>query len=158
MSLAVMKINAGEELIKKIGALGMNSEKVAKKAVKAGANPVADEIRKNLEANIADPSYAGVGDKGSFDWKKEKSSGDLLGSLGISPAGTDKNGDVNVKVGFSGYDHKKVPNALKARAMESGTSKLRKRPFVRPAVNRTRQKSKDAMAAEVDRQVKIYTK
>lgn len=151
-----MKINAGEDLIKKIGALGVNSEKIAKKAVKAGAQPVADEIRKNLEANIADPSYAGVGDKGSFDWKKEKSSGDLLNSLGISPVSTDKNGDVNVKIGFSGYDRKGVANKLKARAMESGTSKLRKRPFVRPAVNRTRQKSKAAMIAEYDRQVKNY--
>lgn len=158
MNLAVMKINAGEDLIKKVGTLGMNTDKVVKKAVRAGADPVADEIRKNLEANIADPSYAGTDNKGSFEWRKEKSSGDLLKSFGISPPGTDKNGDVNVKVGFSGYDHKKVPNALKARAMESGTSTLRKRPFVRPAVNRTRKKSKDAMAAEVDRQVKIYTK
>lgn len=152
-----MTINSGKDLIKKIETLGARSEEIAKKVVKVGANPVADEIRKNLEANIADPSYAGVGDTGSFDRKKEKSSGDLLKSLGISPAGTDRNGDVNVKVGFAGYDQKGVPNALKARAMESGTSKLRKRPFVRPAVNRTRKKSKDAMAAEYDRQVKIYS-
>lgn len=156
--MAKMSINAGEELINRISNLGKNTDKICRQVLKAGANPVADAVRKNLEANIKDPSYAGTGTGGAFGVKKNygKSSGDLLNALGISPASIDKNGNMNVKIGFAGYDRKGVPNALKARAMESGTSKLRKRPFVRPAVNKTRQKAKDAMSEKFDELAKIY--
>ncbi len=155
--MAIMTVNSGQEFIKKISQLGAHSEAIGKKVVAAGASPIADEIRKNLEANLADPSYAGVGNKGSFAFRKKESSGDLLNSFGISPALMDDNGKINSKIGFAGYDRKGVPNALKARAMESGTSNLRKRPFVRPAVNSKRKKARQAMEAEFDRQVKIYT-
>ena len=56
--------------------------------------------------------------------------------MGISPPLQDKNGNTNVKVGFAGYDRKGTPNALKARAMESGTSTQPKKPFLRPAINK----------------------
>lgn len=156
--MAVMTVKGLDELEKKLSKLGEKSIEIGKKVVRAGANPVADEIRKNLIENIKDPAYAGKGDGGLWGVKKNygKSTGDLLDALGISPADVDKNGVINVKVGFSGYDRKGVPNVLKARAMESGTSRLRKRPFVRPAVNKTRQKSKDAMAEKFDELVKIY--
>ena len=88
-----------------------------KDVVMAGAQPVADEIRKGLENNLAGSKY---------------SKGDLLGSLGITPPGVDSQGNVNTKIGFDGYDSKGVANQLKARVMESGTSKIKKRPFVRP--------------------------
>lgn len=157
MTLAKVTVSAGEDLIRKISNLGKNTDKICGQVVKAGANPVADQVRKNLEANINDPSYVGTGDGGTFGFKPNwgKSTGDLLNALGISPVGIDKDG-INVKIGFAGYDSKGVPNALKARAMESGTSFLKKRPFVRPAVTTTRQKAKAAMNDKFDELCKIY--
>ena len=73
---------------------------------------------------------------------------DLYKGLGVTPVGRDKNGFVNCKVGFDGYGRfptksypKGVPNALIARAVESGSSVRQKSPFVRPSVNATRKEA-----------------
>jgi HK97 gp10 family phage protein len=115
----------------------MNPE-ISKRVVIAGAQPVADEIRKGLKKNL----------KGS-----EYSKGDLFDSLGIAPPDIDKEGNTNTKVGFGGYDSKGVANAVKARAMESGTSKQQKKPFVRPAVNRSQEKAIEAMQKQFNKEI-----
>jgi len=139
--MAKMKIKAGEEYAMKISKLGKAAIEISKKVVIAGAVPIADEIRKNLKANLNDSKY---------------SEGDLLDSFGIAPPDIDKRGNTNTKIGFDGYDKKNVPNALKARAMESGTSVQKKRPFIRPAVNKKKKKAIDEMGKEFDKQIKIY--
>ena len=157
MALAKMTVNAGEAYAKKLEQFGKDAPEIAKKVVMAGANPIADEIRKNLEANLYDPAYVGLGDGGLMGTKTTVPSGDLLKSFGIAPPGVDSKGNTNTKIGFEGYDRKGVPNTLKARAMESGTSTLKKRPFVRPAVNRTKQKAIDEMGKKLDEEMKIYS-
>ena len=125
-------------------------------AVKAGAKPVADEIRRRLDALPSD------------DFRKlepgEKFTGlpvvnhlDLLDSFGLTPVDRDRNGFVHVKAGFDGYGSKPtkaypkgIPNQLLARAVESGSSVREKMPFVRPAVNATRKEAE----AEMDRVVR----
>lgn len=153
--MAKMTINAGEAYAKKLDQLGRNAPAIAKKVVMAGANPVADEIRKNLEANLHDPAFVGKGDGGLFGMKTTTPSGDLIKSFGIAPPGPDSKGNTNTKIGFEGYDSKGVPNALKARAMESGTSTLKKRPFVRPAVAKMKGKAVEEMGKKLDEEIKI---
>jgi HK97 gp10 family phage protein len=68
-----------------------------------------------------------------------------LNSLGITPIRRDSEGDWSAKIGFDGYDKKGVANQLKARVMESGSSKQKKKPFIRPAVNQVKQKATDEM-------------
>ncbi|NDL68848.1 HK97-gp10 family putative phage morphogenesis protein [Anaerotalea alkaliphila] len=155
--MAKMKFNAGDEYARKLDKFGKDAPEIAKKVVRAGANPVADEIRKNLVANLNDPAYAGKGDGGLFGGKRNRPTGELLDSFGVTRPMVDKNGNTNVKIGFGGYDSKGVPQALKARAMESGTSTLKKRPFVRPAVKKTKGIAVDAMGKELDEQLKIYS-
>lgn len=119
--------------------LGQEGVEVSKKMVYAGAKVVADEI------------------KGGLQWatgESEHSTGDLLDSLGIAPIDTDNRGNINTKVGFDGYDRKGVPNQLKARAMESGTSTQPKKPFVRPAVNRSKYKAVKEMSRVYDEEIK----
>lgn len=154
--MAKMKVKGLDEYALKLSNFGNNAPEVAKKLVMAGANPVADEIRRNLEANLNDPSYAGTRDGGEWGAKRYKFKGDLLNSFGIAPPGVDQNGNTNTKIGFEGYDRNGVPNALKARAMESGTSALKKRPFVRPAVNRTRKKAIEEMGKKLEEEMRIY--
>lgn len=151
-----MTVKGLDEYADKLLRLGKDAPRIAKKVVLAGAQPVADEIRKNLKANINDPSPVGKGGDSIVKQNYGKSTGDLLDSLGIAPPDVDRNGNTNTHVGFSGYDSKGVPNALKARAMESGTSTLKKRPFVRPAVNKTKQKAINEMGKKLDEEIKIY--
>lgn len=139
--MAKMTIRGLDEYALKLSKLGADAPKIAKKVVMAGANPVADEIRKNLEKNLSGSKY---------------STGDLLDSFGIAPPDVDRQGNTNTKIGFEGYDRKGVPNALKARAMESGTSTQPKRPFIRPAVNRMKKKAIDEMGKTLDSEIKIY--
>lgn len=139
--MAKMAVKGLDEYIQKLSSLGPKMPEVAKRAVQAGVNPLADEVRKQLEKNLQGSKY---------------STGDLLDSLGTTPVGVDKNGVYNAKVGFSGYDRKGVPNALKARAMESGTSRQPKKPFVRPAVNRAKKRVLEEMGRSIDMDLKIY--
>lgn len=154
--MAKMTIKGTDEYALKLSRLGKDSVEIAKKVVMAGANPIADEIRKNLEANIRDPAPAGKGSNRIVKGNYGKSTGDLLGALGVAPPAVDRRGNTNTKVGFEGYDRKGVPNALKARAMESGTSKLKKRPFVRPAVNKAKKKAIEEMGKRLEEEIKIY--
>jgi len=61
--------------------------------------------------------------------------GDLRDSVKLESMQT-RDGMTYTKVDFAGYDRDGTPNMLKARAIESGTSHIQKKPFVRPTVKR----------------------
>lgn len=155
--MARMTIKGIDEYALKLSNFGKDAPEIAKKVVLAGANPIADEIRKNLVDNINDPSPVSKSGDAIVKQNYRKSSGDLLNSFGIAPPDVDRNGNTNTHIGFEGYDRNGVPNALKARAMESGTSKLKKRPFVRPAVNKMKEKAIKEMGKLLDDEIKIYS-
>ena len=139
-----------DDFTMRLSSLLVESDEAAKEAVYVGAGILADEVRKNLKANIEDPASA-------FKRLHQKSTGDLEKGFGITPIKIGRDGNWNAKIGFSGYDSKGVPNQLKARAMESGTTKLRKRPFVRPALNAKRAAAMDAMREKVSERIKGIT-
>lgn len=130
------------------------------RAAQAGADPVADEIRNRLDKLPSD-SFCRLRDGEQFDGVPVGNHLDLLDSLGTTPPSRDKNGFVNVKVGWDGYGShptktypRGVPNALLARAVESGSSVRQKTPFVRPAVNATRKEAIAAMEKSIDGDIK----
>lgn len=102
-----------EGYIKQLSGLGANVAGAIRKAVYPAAGMVIEAIKANTPHDT----------------------GDLQDSL-ILTKFQDDAGFIYTEVVFEGYDRKGVPNALKARAIESGTSKMKKKPFVRPAVNR----------------------
>lgn len=126
--MATVSFKGGDEYALKLSRLATGSEVIAKKAIYQGAKIVADEIKKRIPEDT----------------------GDLSKSFGVTPIERDSDGNWNARIGFDGYDSKGVPNQLKARAIESGTSRLPKRPFVRPAVNATRKKAIEAMKKVID--------
>jgi len=130
----------GEYAIK-LDRLGHAQEKIAEKATAVGAGIIADEMRSNLENVLSG-----------------ESSGDLEDSMGITPMEVDNHGNYNRKIGFDGYDSKGVPNPLKARAKESGTSKQKKTPFIRPAVRAKKEEASTAMGRVVEEETKKIMK
>ena len=71
----------------------------------------------------------------------------------------------NVKIGFDGYNGLTTktwpqgqPNAMVARAVESGTSWMQKQPFMRKAESASRVKCEQAMANEIDKQLTMRVK
>jgi len=151
-TMAKMTIKGMDELALSLSKLGTMSADITNKVIMAGAKPVADEIRKSLTSKLSGAKY---------------STGDLLDSFGIAPTEVDNNGNTNTKIGFDGYGahskkSKKRPkgtaNAIKARVMESGSSNQKKKPFVRPAVNRSKDKAIKAMSDKFDEEIKKMVK
>ncbi len=161
--MAKITIKAGEEYAIKLSKLLESTGRIEKKAIYEAAGMVANQIKKNLEENIEDPAFAGIGSSGRSgdnQWgiKKSLSTGDLVDSLGISKITHDNKGDLSAGIGFEGYGREGVPNVIKARAMESGTSVLRKRPFVRPAVKAVKPKAIAKMDEIIETEIAKITK
>lgn len=135
--MARFSFKAGEDYAIKLSKLATNSEEIAKKAIYEGVTIVADEIKKNLQGVLSD-----------------EATGDLVESFGVTPITKDNDGNWNAKVGFDGYDRNGVANQLKARVLESGTSTKKKKPFVRPAVNKTRKQVVRKMEEVIDAEIK----
>jgi len=158
-SLANMTVYGIDEYAAKLSLLGSNTTSIAKKVVIAGANPIADEIRKGIE-NIQNDKFRKLTESDAFSGISEGQRKDLLDSLGITPADIDFKENTNVKVGFDGYGSyptikypQGVPNQLLARAIESGSSVRGKTPFVRKAVNKTKAKAIEEMGKTLDKEI-----
>lgn len=102
---------------KLLAELGADTVKMAKYAIYPAAGEVLDALK------AATP----------------RDTGDLRDSEILTHFVTDE-GQVYTAVVFDGYDRNGVPNSLKARAIESGTSRMKKQPFIRPTVNRMKQR------------------
>lgn len=131
---------------------GAIERQIAGKAIHEGANIVANEIKARLIQNLNDPESVSKKRNILFKNYYNKPTGDLLASFGISKMQRDEDG-YNVKIGFDGYDKHGVANQLKARVMESGSSVLRKRPFVRPAVKQTKAQAIEKMGEVIDEEI-----
>lgn len=130
----------------------------------AGADVMADTIRKGIEALPVVPA-----DKiGTPDNKLEgitsKQKDGLLDSFGITPM-QHKDGFYEVKLGFDGYNDVRTtahpngqPNSLIARSVNSGTSFRQKIPFIDRAVRSAKKETEAAMVAACDDEFKKITK
>ena len=132
-----MSFKAGDDFALQLSHLATGSEEIAKKAIYEGANIIADKIKSNLQGVLSD-----------------EATGELVASFGVTPIAKDADGNFNAKIGFDGYDSKGVANQLKARVIESGTSKKQKHPFVRPAVNATKKQAVTRMGEVIDEEIK----
>ncbi len=158
--MAKMTIKAGDDYMLKLSLVSDASAKIAKKAIRVGAGILTSEIRKNLTANLNDPESASRNKTVLFKNYYNKTSGSLLKALGFTKVKRDRNGVLNSKIGFGDpdYDPKGVPNLLKATVMEHGSSTIRKRPFVRPAVNAKKKEIEDAMNRVIDEEIEKIMK
>ncbi|WP_313292575.1 HK97-gp10 family putative phage morphogenesis protein [Faecalispora jeddahensis] len=141
--MAKMTIKGMDEYALKLAKLGAASDAIAEKAIAAGTNIVADKIRSNLHEVLSG-----------------ESTGDMEKSLGITPLSRDKDGNLNMKVGFHGYDRKGVANKLKARVIESGSPYrgIKGRPFVRTAVKATKKAAQAEMGRVIDEETEKIMK
>lgn len=129
--MAKFRFEGIEQYVTTLGRIGgKQAEKVLKYAVYPGAGIIADSIRSALASH--------------------RDTGDLMDSLTLATMRND-NGYINTKIMFDGYDSKGVPNAIKAAALESGTSRGQPATHViSKAVNGSRDKAIEAMSKALD--------
>lgn len=161
--MAKIDVKGPESYMAQLSKLGKESIKICENAVRIGGGIVADEIRKEIES-LPEEKFRKLQPGDNFTGTSKGVKKDLIESFGISPLGKDRDGVINVKIGFDGYGSyptkkypKGVPNALVARAIESGSSVRQKTPFVRKAVNRSKKRAIEEMGKSIESDLVIYT-
>lgn len=160
--MARMEIRGFDELDLQLSKLA--DPEIAKEVVKAGAQPVADQIRKNLEG-LPEDKFTRLAKDEVFTGIPEQQKKDLLDSMGITPPGIDFDGNTNIKIGFDGYGKiptkkypKGVPNQLLARAVESGSSVRKKTPFIRRREGKSKKLAEEEMQKKLDEKIEEIKK
>lgn len=140
--MAKCTVKLPEELLAKLSKLGSNSDAVAERVLKAGSDVVLSKVKSNLSAVIG----SGV----KFD---KRSTGELERSLGVTPVKVDKEGNHNVKIGFSEPRSDGESNAKIATIIEYGKSGQPPKPFMKPAKSATRSACMSAMKRQLEEEV-----
>ena len=153
-----------DDYIAKMNELYGTTEEVLKKVVYQGANIISNEVRSNL-SKVPGDRFRYLKDGEEFNVIADNNLKDLLDGLGIAPIKTDDDGNTNTKIGFNGYGRyptKKypngIPNALLARAIESGSSVRKKTPFCRRAIYALKSKAEQKMKETCDEEAKKIMK
>ena len=117
--MAKVQIEMPQKLLSQIEDKGNSLDAAIPKALAAGGKVVLAKMKSNLQAAI------GRGTK-----TKSRSTGKLAASLGVSPAKLDRDGNLDVKVGFS-EGRGDVSNAMLANLLEYGKHGQPPKPFLK---------------------------
>jgi hypothetical protein len=131
-----------EDFLRKISALADKTDEIVPKVLQAGGEVMLAQVRGNLQAVI------GKGLK-----YKGRSTGELVNALGVSGARLDRNGDWNVKVGFSEPRRSGESNAKIANTIEYGKHGQPPKPFLKPAKSAAKGPCIEAMKAKLEDEI-----
>ena len=125
MAKATLKMP--EDFLMKLSRLGEKTDEIIPRVLKAGGEVVEAKVKSNLQSVI------GKGTK-----EESRSTGELASALGVSSARQDKDGNFNVKVGFSEPRQGGKSNAMIAGATAGVTAGDRFRAWNEIQVNAAR--------------------
>ena len=131
-----------EDFLLKLSRLGEKTDEIIPKVLEAGGEVVEAKVKSNLQAVI-----------GSGTKEESRSTGELISALGVSSARQDKDGNFNVKVGFSEPRPDSKSNAMIAGVLEYGKSGQSPKPFLKPAKSASKSACVDAMIAAFEKEV-----
>ena len=131
-----------EDFLLKLSRLGEKTDEIIPKVLEAGGEVVEAKVKSNLQSVI-----------GSSTKEESRSTGELLSALGVSSARQDKDGNFNVKVGFSEPRSDGKSNAMIAGVLEYGKSGQSPKPFLKPAKSASKSACVDAMIAAFEKEV-----
>ena len=140
--MAKVKIEFPDDVVKKLSKLGTKTDEILEKTLKAGAEVVKPVFQSNLAGAI-----------GKNTKRKSKTSGTLVGSLGISPVKNASDGSVDIKVGFAEPRPDGKRNAMIAGILEHGRSGQPARPFISATKNAVKGPATEAMVAAFNKEV-----
>ena len=137
----------------KVSRLADKTDEILPRVLQAGGKVVEAKVKSNLQAVI-----------GSGTKEESRSTGELVGALGVSPAMLDRDGNFNVKVGF--YEprrqqnaavrkrsYKERTNAMIANVLEYGKHGQPAKPFLKPAKSASKNACIEAMKAKLESEV-----
>ena len=140
--MAKAEVQLPEELLTRLSQLGAKSDEIAEKMLEAGGEVLLSRVKSNL---------AGVIGKGTK--YPSESTGELERSLGLSPAKLDRNGNHNIKVGFSEPRADGSSNARIANIIEYGKHGQPAKPCLKPAKSASKAAVIEAMKQAFEQEV-----
>ncbi len=117
--MAKVEVKMPEEFLLKLSRLGERTDEIIPKVLEAGGEVVLSKVKSNLQSVI-----------GSGTKYPSRATGELVNALGLSPAKQDRDGNHNIKIGFTeprkdgGESNAKIANII-----EYGKSGQPPRPF-----------------------------
>lgn len=138
-----------DDFLQKVSKLGDKTDKIIPVVLEARGEVALEKLRNNLNSVVGkDTKYP------------SQSTGELSKALGISPALMDKDGNFNIKVGFSeprsdarnpgGSDS----NAKIASVLEYGKHGQPPKPFLKRAKTQSKKPTVEAMKATLEEEIK----
>jgi len=140
--VAKVTMKMPEDFLLKVSRLNDKTDEIIPRVLKAGGEVVLDKVKSNLNSAVGhDTKYP------------SRSTGELTAALGLSPALQDRDGNHNVKVGFSEPRRDGGSNAMIANIIEYGKSGQPAKPFLKPAKSTSKKPCTEAMKAKLDEEV-----
>lgn len=140
--MAKAQVKMPEEFLLKLSKLGNQTDAIAERVLEAGGKVVLAKTQSNLEAV--------VGSDTKYD---SRSTGELVGALGLSPTKLDRDGNHNIKVGFDEPRSDGKSNAMLANLIEYGKHGQPARPFLKPAKSASRAECMKVMTETLEQEV-----
>ena len=140
--MARVDVKMPDEFLERMSRLGSNFDSIAETVLEAGGEVVLEKTKSNLASVI------GSGTK--YD---SRSTGELESSLGLTGVKMDRNGNFNIKVGFSEPRRDGGSNAQLANIIEYGKSGQPAKPFLKPARSASKKQCIEAMKQAFETEV-----
>ena len=141
--MAKVDIKMPEDFLLRISRLGKDFDTVAESVLEAGGEVVLARVQSNLSGAI------GQGTK-----YESRSTGELAGALGLSPAKLNRDGNHDIKVGFAEPRSDGDSNAKIANILEYGKHGQPAKPFLKPAKTASKKACISAMKLKFEEEVK----
>lgn len=146
--MAKVDVKMPEDFLLKVSQLGERTDEIIPRVLEAGGEVVLKKVQSNLRSVI-----------GSGTKYESRSTGELADALGLSPALQDRDGNHNVKIGFSEpRENARSPggsesNAKIANVIEYGKSGQPAKPFLKPAKSAAKKPCIDAMKGKLEQEL-----
>lgn len=141
--MAKVDIKMPDEFLLKVSKLGSDFDPVAEKVLKAGGEVVFKRTKSNLSAVI-----------GKDTKHESRSTGELEKALGVTSVRLDRNGNHNIKIGFSEPRPDGESNAKIANILEYGKHCQPAKPFLKPARSASKSECISVMKSTFEEEVK----
>lgn len=140
--MAKVDIKLPDEFLERMSKLGSHFDAIAEAVLQAGGEVVLERAKSNLSAVV-----------GSGTKYESRSTGELEGALGLSPAKVDQDGNHNIKLGFAEPRRDGGSNAKLANIIEYGKHGQPPKPFLKPAKSASKTACKNAMLQKMEEEV-----
>lgn len=141
--MAKVDIKMPDDFLLKVSKLGSDFDPVAEKILKAGGEVIFKRTKSNLSAVV------GKGTK-----HESRSTGELEKALGVTSVRLDRNGNQNIKIGFSEPRPDGESNAKIANILEYGKHGQPAKPFLKPAKSASKSECISVMKSTFEEEVK----